>query len=667
MYKSWIAALLLVTALCAPAGAADTMPANIQAIMKKMGQGPMPNAADQKALNDWSVSMTGKPLAGVGGSGGSSSTMDHESSVEQDEDGAKNLCKTDGHAGFGAAPTQDAYVAMAKSAYQVYAAKMPDGGLFLLKRQLDKASNPTWGADVSLLMLTKSSGSAAVVAAASSAQRSPRDALTASNLGVALRGMKDYARAAIALTYAKSLAPDSTVIATNLGWLAMSRHDTRTAGQFFNAALSKNKEMSAALSGDGLIAQCKGQHGQALKFFRASMRNGYSKLAQVGIQSAADDIRKNNPGADIGSPADDGPPGKAVPVPGWPDPPIAGSAKEMAAWGAANENSGVAKWAKLWEDSLATQNATIARIGIKADAGSSKTVSSGHTEFRRGFAKEEARISDLKKMLYGPIEVAGEHVTSDAADLRTAIGDGGPCKESRPKIVGLYPAAAGKLHADWAEMRSAIGKYYQTVGPAVSDITDDNLRNQEQAVLNEDVLGGLNLYAIALRQTEGVVKFAYWPYDIECGQAAAVVIKPGTLKPYPLDPNACKSGETHMNFGLVNFNADCEKMTIDFGEALVGSGEYKFGNDWGSDQITIFAGVGVSGGLGPLSAGAKTGAYMTFQGGQVMDYGNQSSAGVSVGSGPVSAGSEMSARISAVSGVDVALDSGVHLGGVSPE
>ena len=82
----------------------------------------------------------------------------------------------------------------------------------------------------------------------SSAQKAPRDALTASNLGVALRGMKDYARAAIALGYAKSLAPDSTVIATNMGWLAMSRHDTKTAGRLFNAALSKNKQMSAALS-----------------------------------------------------------------------------------------------------------------------------------------------------------------------------------------------------------------------------------------------------------------------------------------------------------------------------------------------------------------------------------------------------------------------------------
>jgi hypothetical protein len=172
-----------------------------------------------------------------------------------------------------------------------------------------------------------------------------------------------------------------------------------------------------------------------------------------------------------------------------------------------------------------------------------------------------------------------------------------------------------------------------------------------------------------LRSVEGTVKFAYWPSekDTDCGDVPPIVIKPGTLKPYPLDPNACKSGETHMNFGLVNFNADCEKMTLDFGEALVGAGEYKFGNDWGSDQITIFAGVGVSGGLGPLSAGAKTGAYMTFQGGQVMDYGNQSSASISVGSGPISAGSEASARISAVSGVDAALDSGVHVGGVSPE
>jgi tetratricopeptide (TPR) repeat protein len=659
--------LLCAALLAVPAMAADNfMPPNIQAIMNKAKNGQAPTDAEMKAVQAWTQGAMKNMGAATGGSG-VSSTMDNESTAAEDEDGAKNLCKTGGHAGFGAAPSQGAYVAMAKDATKIYSAKMPDGGLFLLKRQLDNATNPTWGADASLLMLTKSSGSAAVIAAASSAQRVPKDALTASNLGVALRGMKDYARAAIALTYAKSLSPDSTVIATNLGWLAMSQHDTATAGKFFNAALSENKDMSAALSGDGLIAQCTGKHTQALKFFRTSLKNGYSRLADVGVQSAENDILKNNPGADIGSPADVG--GAATPVsaPGWPDPPIAKDAREMAQWGLAAQNSGPAKWYQQWEDSVSAQNDTIKSIGINADALPSKSVQGGKTVFRRGFEKEVQRVSDIKRMTFGPIEKAGEQITQDVNDMRMAVGDGGECKDTRAKIEALYPHYAGTLRGDWGQLRAAIGRHYQAVAPAIADITDDNVRKQGQAVLNDEVLGGLTIYGAQLRMAMGAVVAMYQPDDRVCGQLPAIVVKPGTLKNYPIDPNACKSGETHMNFGVINFNADCEKMTLDFGEALVGSGEYKFGNDWGSDQITIFAGVGASGGLGPLSAGAKTGAYMTFQGGQVMDYGSSSSASISVGSGPVSVGAEASARLSAVSGVDVALNSGVTIAAPSAE
>lgn len=133
------------------------------------------------------------------------------------------------------------------------------------------------------------------------------------------------------------------------------------------------------------------------------------------------------------------------------------------------------------------------------------------------------------------------------------------------------------------------------------------------------------------------------------------------LKKYKVDPEECKSGETHMNFGVANLNADCEHMTLDFGEGAVFAGEYKFGKDWNDDQITIFAGAGVNAGLGPLSASAKTGAFITLQNGEIVDYGNQSSAGVSAGYGPAIAGVEASARIAAVSGVDVSVDKGVTI------
>jgi hypothetical protein len=241
------------------------------------------------------------------------------------------------------------------------------------------------------------------------------------------------------------------------------------------------------------------------------------------------------------------------------------------------------------------------------------------------------------------------------------------CAITRPRIVGLAPGFNAAYRNNWTGVRKWLADLYGFSQPWLAQIQDPATRGNEERALRSSVLASQGAFGQTLLNWQGEATIAYQPWDKDCGTVPPIAVKPGKLKPYKIDPTACQSGETHMNFGLANFNADCEKMVLDFGEGVVGSGEYKFGDDWGSDQVTIFAGAGVSGGLGPLSAGAKTGSYITFQGGEVVDYGNKSSAGINVGFGPMSAGAEGSVRISGVSGLDTNLDSGVTIGAPAPE
>jgi hypothetical protein len=110
----------------------------------------------------------------------------------------------------------------------------------------------------------------------------------------------------------------------------------------------------------------------------------------------------------------------------------------------------------------------------------------------------------------------------------------------------------------------------------------------------------------------------------------------GVLRNYPIDPLACKTPEVHMNFGIVNLNGDCAHLVLSFGELLQGSLDYKFGKDWGDDQLTVWAGaqIGTKGQItnGAITGSASAGVYMTVgTNGALLDAGVQASGSVTGG------------------------------------
>jgi tetratricopeptide (TPR) repeat protein len=651
-----------------------TMPANIQAIMNRMKAGQMPSPADQKALQAWGKSMA---AAAGGGGGNASGPTPHLSGGQAFQVGTRETgdpCKKKGTAvGFGVTPSRDAFVAMAEDTMQSYRGHLLPDAQSSLNGVLARAN----GSDISTMLVMHASGSAAVVAAAYAVEKNPDDALAANNLGAILRGMHDYARAAAALQYAKSLSPNSPIIASNLGWLAMGQGDQKTASKFFNAAAAKDNKLSPVLLGQGLVQLCGGHAAQALPLFRASIANGFSDLAEAGVDSAEADLADaKDSSADNASPDVYGGQNEGGDMPNWQDPPFSGNGATMATY-----HDKIIKYLDYW-----TQNATDAanqamKVGVQVKGGGT-TGSNGQLVFQRGYKKESFVLGDIRKIISRDTSPIVEKWASDVAD-RALHQDGchtcpgmteKPSCVWRARVTPINGGVAAEEADDWTKLRKSFADVYGFSRQWIQEIHDPAQQQVETAALQQWVTTVAAPFSQVIEnwQTEVMVDYG------ACGSTAGMSAQPFQLKPYKIDPTKCNSGEVHMNFGFANLNADCDKMTLTMGEGLVGAAEWKFapdytkgadgvlrptGTDWSNDQATFFAGAG--GGVpGPLSPSGAIGGYVTVQNGEVMDSGGRASVGimpgVGGGAGAVSVGA--TGQVGMMSGPDVSTSGGVRIG-----
>lgn len=690
------AALLLSAAAVADPSDMPAMPPNIQKIMQKLQNGQPTTPAEQKALTAW-----GESMAGIQSGSTEANAINHAQQnapkgevFEVGSGESQNPCHKAGKAiGFaGTPPSRDAYVAMAKGAIDVYGSALDDGDLAKLNTVLAKSSNPSYGGDLALVLIAGGSGAAAVVSAATAAEKNPTDPVTANNLGAALRGMHDYIRAEIALQYAHSLVPDSPVIANNLGWLAMSQGDAGAAGGYFKAAVAKNGQMSASLAGQGLIAQCGGHPQQALPLFRASIKAGFSDLAEAGIESAEDDIAKGKGGGNVGSPDAYGAKGQVGDMPDWQDPAFPsdpGQFNTAASQGV--PNGPFYKYENYWVQQInTTPHGEIKRA---------QTVKNANTlTFTRGYDKEVFVLGDIRRMMSaimdGPTQHFGLAASGDARQKAgcNTCGRGGNEGQAaelarteaidhciyRPRATAAHQSLIPQEAADWTQLRKDFADLYAFSKPWLQQIRDQGTLNQEKWETVETVAshGGAFAGAIPLWGGEFVMDYN----QEKCGGGSGLPpLKPKPIKNYKIDPTQCHAGSMAMNFGAANLRADCQHMVLTFGKGLVFAGELKFAPDytadkngvlhpaqgWSNDQLSIFVGAGAAG-SGPLTGNAAAGGFVTLQNGNMVDYGGQAQAGVTVGNGdetPATWQGGVTARLGAVSGVDVSTSGGVRVGG----
>jgi len=621
------------------------------AILKKISSGKPPSPEDQAKLEKWSQGLGGSTAAPGGANGGGASAGGAFSAVPSgtiltagDSEGGE-VCPHAGHAVAAGPVGIDAYVAMAKAVRDAFGQKVPIDARSALFAALNDAAHPVAGGDIAVAMILHGHGSAAVVAAANGAIANPRDPVTANTLASALRGMKDYAHATTALAYARTLSPNSTTLANNLAWLAFAQGDTKFAGTMFSAAASNHKPSAQTLLGQGVIALCSKKYAQALPLFRQSLMSQWTDMAAAGVQVSEKGMQQgaDGMGADIGSPDTYGPKGKTTPY--WPDPIIsssgAGFAAEMHA-----KNPHITAFADAWGKAVETNGNIMKGLVTKAHPTSETIVDGNSTTFIHGYERQYFELNDIKNMIVARDEKAANAFLDGVGNLVTADGpmQGGGAEPPASWTCGFVRGRFDRNHGAFMALYSGrrpvfdrkIADLYALSAPIIASIDHADTQKMADAALN-NVIASWQVGEMASVGTWGLEARAAYDFKAQDCVVPPPVPRPmGTLKNYPLDPNACKTPEVHMNFGIVNLNGDCEHLVLAFGELLQGSLDYKFGKDWGDDQLTVWAGAGVtsSGSLtrGAVTANASAGVYMTIgANGTVLDAGVQASAGVTAG------------------------------------
>ncbi len=686
------------------------MPANVQAIMKRLESGMRPTPAEQKILQDYMAKAAASAGASAGGSTSSMISSQRVAASASAASGglnphqptmtasgifrvgtgqAQNPCHAAGKAiGFGKTPSQGDYVAMAKDALHVYRAHLTAQGQTSLDTVLGQAPAGAFGAALAPIFVLHGNGSAAVVSAAYAAEKAPTDVVAANNLGATLRGLHDYARAALALQYALSLSPKNMMVANNLGWLAFGQGDQRAAGQFFAIAVKTDNKLSPSLLGQGLIAQCAGQPAKALPLLRASIANGYSEAAGDAVDSADNLLSgENDPSADNASPdvydSGSGGGGAGGDMPNWQDPPFAHDPAEFSSGYQAKPNP-----LRDYIDKYITQLVTDAHdqavaAGPKVKGGGT-TGTGRNLTFTRGNAKEVFEIGDIIGIISRETAPLIDKFSTDVANAVQQDGChscvGAPPIQPQCSAQGHFRSIHGGLASEeqsqWTQLRKDMADLYGFTGPLIAQIRDSNLSQVETASLQTWAAMQMTGFTATMPQWQAEGWLAYDPSD--CGQKTPAPLAQGKLKPYKVDPTACHSGKLSMNMGFANLNADCSKMSLTIGEGLVGAMDWKFapdytkmadgslrptGTDWSNDQITIFVGAGGAA-AGPLGANGAVGGFVTVQNGQVMDAGGQAQVGVSPGvaGGDVSLQAGATGRVGMMSGPDVSTSGSVRIG-----
>jgi hypothetical protein len=86
----------------------------------------------------------------------------------------------------------------------------------------------------------------------------PKNVWSINDLGIVMRGYKQYAEAVQCFLRANELRDSSAIIKTNAGWAMAYYGDFTTAKQYFNAALKINDEFTSAMEGLSTIAFSEG-------------------------------------------------------------------------------------------------------------------------------------------------------------------------------------------------------------------------------------------------------------------------------------------------------------------------------------------------------------------------------------------------------------------------
>jgi tetratricopeptide (TPR) repeat protein len=596
------------------------------------------------------------------------------------------------------APTEKEYVAIVVRGQQKAAQEMSPQGISTLESSFAAAARAAAGADAGLIFLSINDVSAAVYATAISARRDPKDALTANNLGSALKVARSYDSALSVLLYANALQPRSPIVLTNLGNVAFALGDGPTAADFYQQALAASADHPPALTGLGSLALCRGDEEAAARYFRKAMKEMYLPAARAGLE----ETRSTGEGEDEGEE-----PGKGGAKPGQgagqnqpiqhpagkgggrgislPDPPVAGSPRSTGQ--RLDEIERLVQEGGQQLEELGQQSAASSMAGSAAAGSGSRLV------LRNPFDKEafvlddtwrifESRISERSERLIGNIN----DLLSKAQERQMAIlqqfmadiaacpaGDGRCIDAAQLKACRARHALASQVHSQflpicqelWQGTHKDLSDYHAFTTPWLQDVHDPGANRHYNTDRQMYILGqATSLYALA--GTEAGLMAQLTEEDCVQYEEKGEVWTPRPLRVWPDDPTKCRSGTLYIDVGIAKTEGNCDMLKVEFSAGAFVSGEYRWGKTSEEDQVILWGGLGQNVPLGPASLSGKIGPYVTYQlggdGAKMVDYGVKDEAGLSATLGPVKGEAKASARFGAETGLKVDYSTKLKIG-----
>lgn len=429
MRKTLLALLaMLITVLCIGQGIDPEM----QKILKKLENRQQLTQTEQKKLDEWSKRMSQNSQKFIG-----EEEEEDESFYEDEADNESVPINNGTRSSPGnqlqsvkTAPTftvmcparlksvpsveelsQEQYVALAEKLMAKYGASL-GSKLPGIRQQLMQLAKPTAGSDMAAFFLMAGSGAAAIYCASWSAERAPLDILTANTLGVALKNMKDYTSSLQVLKYADRLKPGIPIVDINMGWTCYEMGDPVSAVLHFNNALSINPELTAPHLGLGLIAECDGDHFNAMKHLRIALADSYSAAGFAAYRQAKAATDTNS---DDSNRTQDLPPGDKSSPEGikLPDLQVPQQPEGMMNMKAPIEEFMVGLDGRIGQltNELLTVSAT-----VRAQQKRAASNPGGSIVFTRDYANEIMMYEDVTELLFGPDSNFGAAIKAGSND-----------------------------------------------------------------------------------------------------------------------------------------------------------------------------------------------------------------------------------------------------------
>jgi tetratricopeptide (TPR) repeat protein len=256
------------------------IPAEIQKIIQKAASGQTLTDAEQKALEAWGESMQKQ---------GQEFLKANPGLANPPEKPCPNPLKK---ALPTKAPVREEYLALIKQLVTTYGAKVGKARTEL-DNILRTAVRPAAAADLGAVLVAAEAGSAAAYTTAWALSEQPDDFVSLNNLGVILTGMGDHGPALSVLFYADSLKPRVALTTVNIGWVYYDVGDAVKAKSYFEKAAKLSPELSGAHLGLGLLAECRGDHVEAMLQLRNALPNGFSAIGAAAYRGARSAVQES--------------------------------------------------------------------------------------------------------------------------------------------------------------------------------------------------------------------------------------------------------------------------------------------------------------------------------------------------------------------------------------